>query len=167
MLFTFLGLKDKAIKRFGVRNIVEQAAVRDVQEACVYDGNILPEPCRYSFSYSLLLKVWYTDCNMYSAIWIGYQLPKIYTNLQYCVSCAIHSHVVRVRSVEDRRIREPPQCYRRRVMSLFWELNVCVVKKMRTCCVFMCDCKKFVHQHYTVLFRPKFFCRVKIILWSV
>lgn len=32
--------QDKAIKRFLVRNIVEQAAVRDVQEACVYESNI-------------------------------------------------------------------------------------------------------------------------------
>ena len=41
--FKFLcacNLQDKAVKRFLVRNIVEQAAVRDVQEACVYDGSI-------------------------------------------------------------------------------------------------------------------------------
>lgn len=101
-----------------MRNIVEQAAVRDVQEACVYERNT---KILFLLLYNFFCENFiFFDLFYFSLILcVEYTLPKLYVKMQYCVSCAIHSHVVRVRSRTDRRKREPPQRFIRRRVACF------------------------------------------------
>jgi len=68
--------KDKAVKRFTIKDIVDASSKKDLEESRAFDH---------------------------------YVVPKLYIKMQYCISCAIHSRIVKVRSVADRKIRAPPQ----------------------------------------------------------
>ena len=68
--------KDKAVKRFTIRDIVDASSKKDLEENRAFDQ---------------------------------YVVPKLYIKMQYCVGCAIHARIVKVRSIVDRRSRAPPQ----------------------------------------------------------
>ena len=64
--------KDKAIKKFTVKDIIDASSKEDIQAVQTYSEFII---------------------------------PKVYYKFYYCVSCAIHSRIVRVRSAENRKKR--------------------------------------------------------------
>lgn len=66
--------RDKAIKRFTVKNMVDASSAKDIMDASIYKE---------------------------------YELPKVYQKCFYCVSCACHRRIVRVRSRVTRRVRVP------------------------------------------------------------
>ncbi|KAJ8907253.1 hypothetical protein NDN08_003734 [Rhodosorus marinus] len=65
--------KDKAIKRFTVRDVVDKSSKKDFDIATAIQG---------------------------------YEVPKFYIKLHYCISCAVHRKTVRPRSKKDRKKRE-------------------------------------------------------------
>lgn len=68
--------KDKAVKRYTVRNMVDASSLRDIKENKAFET---------------------------------FLVPKFYIKLEYCISCAIHARIVKVRSVLDRKNRDPPK----------------------------------------------------------
>lgn len=43
-----------------------------------------------------------------ASVFENYALPKLYIKQYYCIEAAVHQRIVRVRSSEDRKNREPP-----------------------------------------------------------
>jgi len=68
--------KDKAIKRFIIKNMVDASSKRDIEESSAYTDKDEP-----------------------------YVMPKLYVKNQYCVACAIHARIVRARSADEKRVR--------------------------------------------------------------
>jgi len=74
--------------------MVESAAIRDISDASVYTGvsDVLASVCAGVTVELQLTLVRPSTTNVLTE----YALPKLYIKVVYCVSCAIHSHVVRV-----------------------------------------------------------------------
>ena len=64
--------KDKCIKKFTVRDIIDASSKEDIKAVMHYSELVT---------------------------------PKVFNKLTYCVSCACHARIVKVRSREDRRKR--------------------------------------------------------------
>jgi small subunit ribosomal protein S26e len=71
--------KDKAIKKFTIRDMIDGSSRDDVAQA-----SALPKGT-------------------------AMMVPKLFYKMQYCISCAIHNRIVAVRSRENRRIRKSPR----------------------------------------------------------
>ncbi|KJR83569.1 small subunit ribosomal protein S26e [Sporothrix schenckii 1099-18] len=95
--------KDKAIKRFTIRNMVESAAIRMFMVLASRSFS-----SRISFGFGLWTRANKTGDISDASVFADYTVPKMYLKLQYCVSCAIHGKIVRVRSRVGRRNRAPP-----------------------------------------------------------
>lgn len=68
--------KDKCIKRFQIKDVVEATAHEDITMNLHYEQ---------------------------------LQIPKTYLKNVYCVSCACHARIVKVRSADDRKVRHTKQ----------------------------------------------------------
>ncbi|KAM0672092.1 40S ribosomal protein S26 [Ordospora colligata] len=64
--------KDKAVKRFRIQSLIEQASFDDLKLATIYDV---------------------------------FEVPRIGYKSQFCISCACHAKIVRVRSTKGRKLR--------------------------------------------------------------
>jgi ribosomal protein S26 len=74
--------KDKAIKRFTIRNMVESAAIRERTRFPLVSWQLM------------FLTILIGDISD-ASVFPEYSVPKMYLKLQYCVSCAIHGKIVR------------------------------------------------------------------------
>ena len=100
-------LQDKAIGRFMVRNMVDAGGLNDLKAASAFDRAY----CRILASAAAdPLTAQRPFPPPHAAVYV---LPKLYSKNYYCVSCAVHSRIVRVRNVQARRVREPPVRFKR------------------------------------------------------